>query len=140
MPLNERIRAKAIAVENTPHDLGVFWIARAVGSVPKVLRRTWQVAEHLKNTRGRLEGDSYFDDHNRLRCYAIKYHRQPGHHPGIDHVGGFVEEAKSKTRCRGVPGPSHSNQTSCPRAAPPLFGALPFHDPPAHDALTPPEC
>lgn len=95
---DSRIRAETIAAEDVLHDLGVFSItssdSQAMGRVGEVVSRTWQVADHMKRTRGAMAGDSLHDDNNRLRRYIAKYTINPAIAQGIDYVVGSIEEGK----------------------------------------------
>ncbi|ALC04570.1 Urease subunit alpha [Corynebacterium deserti GIMN1.010] len=95
---DSRIRAETIAAEDVLHDMGIFSItssdSQAMGRVGETIIRTWQVADHMKRTRGPLEGDSLHNDNNRLRRFISKYTINPAIAQGIDHVVGSVEEGK----------------------------------------------
>lgn len=95
---DSRIRQETIAAEDVLHDLGVFSImssdSQAMGRVGEVVTRTWQAADHMLKTRGKLEGDSEYDDNNRVKRYVSKYTINPAIAQGMAHEIGSVEEGK----------------------------------------------
>ncbi|GAB2482404.1 urease subunit alpha [Luteococcus sediminum] len=95
---DSRIRAETIAAEDVLHDKGVFAItssdSQAMGRVGEVITRTWQVADSMKAQRGALEGDSEFNDNNRIKRYIAKYTINPAIAHGIGDEVGSVEVGK----------------------------------------------
>ncbi|WP_297436095.1 urease subunit alpha [uncultured Clostridium sp.] len=95
---DSRIRHQTIEAEDILHDMGVISMtssdAMAMGRVGEVVTRTWQVAHHMKNHRGTLEGDSEFADNNRIKRYVAKYTINPAIAQGISEYIGSVEEGK----------------------------------------------
>ncbi|NII98209.1 urease subunit alpha [Corynebacterium glutamicum] len=95
---DSRIRAETIAAEDVLHDMGIFSItssdSQAMGRVGETITRTWQVADHMKRTRGSLTGDAPYNDNNRLRRFIAKYTINPAIAHGVDYVVGSVEEGK----------------------------------------------
>ncbi|PAK69606.1 amidohydrolase family protein, partial [Lentilactobacillus parakefiri] len=67
---DSRIRKETIAAEDVLQDMGVFSMissdSQAMGRVGEVILRTWQVAHRMKAQRGFLEGDSEYNDNNRI--------------------------------------------------------------------------
>ncbi len=95
---DSRIRPETIAAEDVLHDLGIFSMtssdSQAMGRVGETIIRTWQMANHMKKTRGALEGDADFDDNNRIKRYVAKYTINPAIANGISDVVGSVEVGK----------------------------------------------
>ncbi|MGL4761731.1 MAG: urease subunit alpha [Sarcina sp.] len=95
---DSRIRHQTIEAEDVLHDMGVISMtssdAIAMGRIGEVITRTWQVAHHMKNHRGLLEGDSDGCDNNRIKRYIAKYTINPAITQGIDKFIGSVEVGK----------------------------------------------
>ncbi|MCJ8313996.1 MAG: urease subunit alpha [Saccharospirillaceae bacterium] len=95
---DSRIRKETIASEDILHDLGAFSMiasdSQAMGRVGEVIIRTWQTAHKMKVQRGPLEGDSEFNDNNRVKRYIAKYTINPCITHGIAHEVGSIEEGK----------------------------------------------
>jgi urease subunit alpha len=95
---DSRIRHQTIEAEDVLHDMGVISMtssdAIAMGRIGEVITRTWQVAHHMKNHRGTLEGDSEFNDNNRIKRYVAKYTINPAITQGISDYIGSVEVGK----------------------------------------------
>lgn len=95
---DSRIRKETIAAEDVLHDLGVFSItssdSQAMGRIGEVVSRTWQVADSMKAQRGVMEGDSEYNDNNRLKRYVAKYTINPAIAHGIGDEVGSVEVGK----------------------------------------------
>ena len=53
--------------------------------------RCWQLADKMKAQRGPLEGDSEFNDNNRIKRYVAKYTINPAITNGIADYIGSVE-------------------------------------------------
>ena len=95
---DSRIRHQTIEAEDVLHDMGVISMtssdAIAMGRIGEVVTRTWQVAHHMKNQRGPLEGDCEGCDNNRIKRYIAKYTINPAIAQGIDQYIGSVEVGK----------------------------------------------
>ncbi|REI13767.1 urease subunit alpha [Staphylococcus felis] len=95
---DSRIRKETIAAEDVLQDMGVFSMissdSQAMGRVGEVITRTWQVAHRMKQQRGPLEGDSEYNDNNRIRRYIAKYTINPAITHGISEYVGSVDEGK----------------------------------------------
>ncbi|MDK3755651.1 urease subunit alpha [Staphylococcus pseudintermedius] len=95
---DSRIRKETIAAEDVLQDMGVFSIissdSQAMGRVGEVITRAWQVAHRMKQQRGPLEGDSEYDDNNRIRRYIAKYTINPAITHGISEYVGSVDAGK----------------------------------------------
>ncbi|HAR6208112.1 urease subunit alpha [Staphylococcus pseudintermedius] len=95
---DSRIRKETIAAEDVLQDMGVFSMissdSQAMGRVGEVITRAWQVAHHMKQQRGPLEGDSEYDDNNRIRRYIAKYTINPAITHGISEYVGSVDAGK----------------------------------------------
>ncbi|HLR19481.1 MAG TPA: urease subunit alpha [Staphylococcus sp.] len=95
---DSRIRKETIAAEDVLHDIGVFSMvssdSQAMGRVGEVITRTWQVAHRMKEQRGALDGDSKYNDNNRIKRYIAKYTINPAITHGISDYVGSIEEGK----------------------------------------------
>ncbi|GEQ06043.1 urease subunit alpha [Staphylococcus gallinarum] len=95
---DSRIRKETIAAEDVLQDMGVFSMvssdSQAMGRVGEVITRTWQVAHRMKDQRGPLEGDSEYDDNNRIKRYIAKYTINPAITHGISDYVGSIDEGK----------------------------------------------
>ena len=78
--------------------MGVFSMissdSQAMGRVGEVIIRTWQVAHRMKEQRGLLEGDSEYNDNNRIKRYIAKYTINPAITHGISDYVGSIEPGK----------------------------------------------
>jgi urease subunit alpha len=87
-----------VAAEDVLHDMGALSImtsdAMAMGRVGEVVMRCWQLADKMKAQRGPLEGDSEFNDNNRIKRYVAKYTINPAITNGIADYIGSVEVGK----------------------------------------------
>ena len=90
-----RVRKQTVAAEDVLHDMGALSImtsdAMAMGRVGEVAMRCWQLADKMKAQRGPLEGDSEFNDNNRIKRYVAKYTINPAITNGIADYIGSVE-------------------------------------------------
>ncbi len=72
-----RVRKQTVAAEDVLHDMGALSVmisdAMAMGRVGEVAMRCWQLADKMKAQFGPLEGDSEFNDNNRIKRYVAKY-------------------------------------------------------------------
>ena len=93
-----RVRKQTVAAEDVLHDMGALSImtsdAMAMGRVGEVAMRCWQLADKMKAQRGPLEGDSEFNDNNRIKRYVAKYTINPAITNGIADYIGPVEVGK----------------------------------------------
>ena len=93
-----RVRKQTVAAEYVLHDMGALSImtsdAMAMGRVGEVAMRCWQLADKMKAQRGPLEGDSEFNDNNRIKRYVAKYTINPAITNGIADYIGSVEVGK----------------------------------------------
>lgn len=93
-----RVRKQTVAAEDVLHDMGTLSImtsdAMAMGRVGEVAMRCWQLADKMKAQRGPLEGDSEFNDNNRIKRYVAKYTINPAITNGIADYIGSVEVGK----------------------------------------------
>ena len=91
-----RIRAETIAAEDVLHDMGAIGIlgtdSQAMGRMAEMVCRTWQVAHHMKQERGRLTPAE--NDNARVKRYVSKYTLGPSVAAGIDGYVGSLEEGK----------------------------------------------
>ena len=93
-----RVRKQTVAAEDVLHDMGALSImtsdAMAMGRVGEVAMRCWQLADKMQAQRGPLEGDSEFNDNNRIKRYVAKYTINPAITNGIADYIGSVEVGK----------------------------------------------
>ena len=93
-----RVRKHTVAAEDVLHDMGALSVmtsdAMAMGRVGEVAMRCWQLADKMKQQRGPLEGDSEYDDNNRIKRYVAKYTINPAIVNGISDYVGSVEVGK----------------------------------------------
>ena len=93
-----RVRKQTVAAEDVLHDMGALSImtsdAMAMGRVGEVAMRCWQLADKMKAQRGPLEGDSEFNDNNRIKRYVAKYTINPAITNGFADYIGSVEVGK----------------------------------------------
>lgn len=93
-----RIRKETIAAEDILHDLGALSIissdSQAMGRIGETIIRTWQTAHKMKKQRGSLQGDSQFNDNNRVKRYVAKYTINPAIAQGISNYVGSIEKGK----------------------------------------------
>lgn len=95
---DSRIRKETIQAEDILLDKGVISMvssdSQAMGRVGEVITRAWQVAHRMKEEFGALEGDSEYDDNNRIKRYIAKYTINPAITHGVSEYIGSVEEGK----------------------------------------------
>lgn len=93
-----RVRKQTIAAEDVLHDMGALSImtsdAMAMGRVGEVAMRCWQLADKMKLQRGVLEGDSEYNDNNRIKRYIAKYTINPAIANGVAEYIGSIELGK----------------------------------------------
>src|SRR5699024_5067566 len=89
-------RIYSIWKEYIIRDIGVFSMvssdSQAMGRVGEIITRTWQVAHRMKEQRGALEGDSEYNDNNRIKRYIAKYTINPAITHGISDYVGSIDE------------------------------------------------
>ncbi|SMF02979.1 urease subunit alpha [Pseudobacteriovorax antillogorgiicola] len=95
---DSRIRKETIAAEDILHDLGAISMiasdSQAMGRVGEVICRTWQTAHKMKVQRGRLEGEPFDADNERVKRYIAKYTINPALTHGIAAYVGSIEIGK----------------------------------------------
>jgi len=100
-----RIRAETIAAEDVLHDMGAIGMmgtdSQAMGRAAELICRTWQVAHHMKQERGRLTDVD--NDNLRAKRYVSKYTLSPAVASGIDGYVGSLEEGKLADVCLWEP-------------------------------------
>lgn len=93
-----RVRKQTIAAEDVLQDMGAISMmsadAMAMGRVGEVAMRSWQVADKMKRQRGPLDGDSEYDDNNRIKRYVAKYTINPAITNGVADYIGSIEVGK----------------------------------------------
>ncbi|MGX5376749.1 urease subunit alpha [Ligilactobacillus sp. LYQ135] len=93
-----RVRKQTIAAEDVLQDMGAISMmsadAMAMGRVGEVAMRSWQLADKMKRQRGPLEGDSKYDDNNRIKRYVAKYTINPAITNGVADYIGSLEVGK----------------------------------------------
>ena len=93
-----RVRKQTVAAEDILQDMGPISMmssdAMAMGRIGEVAMRCWQLADKMKAQRGPLEGDSEFDDNNRIKRYVAKYTINPAITNGVSDYIGSVEVGK----------------------------------------------
>lgn len=93
-----RVRKQTVAAEDVLHDMGALSVmtsdAMAMGRVGEVAMRCWQLADKMKAQRGPLEGDTEFNDNNRIKRYVAKYTINPAIVNGMSDYIGSVEVGK----------------------------------------------
>lgn len=94
-----RIRRETIAAEDVLHDLGAISAmgsdSQGMGRIGETIARTWQLASHMRATRGPLAADEGTgDDNARILRYIAKLTINPARLFGIDHAVGSLEPGK----------------------------------------------
>lgn len=93
-----RIRRETIAAEDVLHDLGAISAigsdSQGMGRIGETVARTWQLASHMRATRGALPEDGHGDDNQRILRYIAKLTINPAMMFGIDHEVGSLERGK----------------------------------------------
>ncbi|PPL19225.1 urease subunit alpha [Microterricola pindariensis] len=95
---DSRVRAETIAAETVLHDLGVLSIvssdSQAMGRVGESFLRTFQVAHHNKDKRGKLPEDPPEHDNFRVLRYLAKITINPAIAQGVSDYIGSLETGK----------------------------------------------
>lgn len=93
-----RVRKQSVAAEDVLHDMGALSVmtsdAMAMGRIGEVAMRCWQLADKMKAQRGPIDGDTEFNDNNRIKRYVAKYTINPAIINGIADYIGSVEVGK----------------------------------------------
>lgn len=94
-----RIRRETIAAEDVLHDLGAISAmgsdSQGMGRIGETIARTWQLASHMRATRGPLPADEGTGaDNARILRYIAKLTINPARLFGIDHEVGSLEPGK----------------------------------------------
>ncbi|UGU28367.1 urease subunit alpha [Mycolicibacterium smegmatis] len=94
-----RIRRETIATEDVLHDLGAISAmgsdSQGMGRIGETIARTWQLASHMRATRGALPADEGTGaDNARILRYVAKLTINPARLFGIDHEVGSLEPGK----------------------------------------------
>lgn len=94
-----RIRRETIAAEDVLHDLGAISAmgsdSQGMGRIGETIARTWQLASHMRATRGPLSADQGTGaDNARILRYIAKLTINPARMFGIDHTIGSLETGK----------------------------------------------
>ena len=94
-----RIRGETIGAEDVLHDIGAISIissdSQAMGRIGETITRTWQTADCMKKSRGRLQGPGHDKQDNfRIKRYISKYTINPAIAHGISKDVGSVEVGK----------------------------------------------
>lgn len=94
-----RIRRETIAAEDVLHDLGAISAmgsdSQGMGRIGETIARTWQLASHMRATRGPLPADEGTGaDNARILRYVAKLTINPARMFGIDHEVGSLEPGK----------------------------------------------
>ncbi|GII83900.1 urease subunit alpha [Sphaerisporangium siamense] len=95
---DSRVRAETIAAETVLHDMGVISMtssdSQAMGRIGETFTRTFQVAHHCKDKRGKLPEDSERNDNFRVLRYLAKLTINPARTTGIAETVGSLEDGK----------------------------------------------
>lgn len=93
-----RVRAETLAAETVLQDLGVLSMmssdAHAMGRVGEVMQRTFQMAHHCRNLRGKLAEDATDHDNFRVLRYLAKVTINPAVTHGLSQEIGSLERGK----------------------------------------------
>lgn len=93
-----RVHKQTVAAEDVLHDMGALSVmtsdAMAMGRIGEVAMRCWQLADKMKAQRGPLDGDSEYNDNNRIKRYVAKYTINPAIVAGVSDYIGSVEVGK----------------------------------------------
>ncbi|PWC06682.1 urease subunit alpha [Mycetocola zhujimingii] len=95
---DSRVRAETIAAETVLHDEGVISIvssdSQAMGRVGESFLRTFQIAHHCKDQRGKLPQDSPDNDNFRVLRFLAKITINPAIAQGLSEHIGSLETGK----------------------------------------------
>ena len=95
---DSRVRAETISAETVLHDVGAISMvssdSQAMGRVGESFTRTFQVAHHNKDKRGKLPEDAEGNDNFRVLRYLAKITINPAITQGISDYIGSIEPGK----------------------------------------------
>ncbi|AWB88963.1 urease subunit alpha [Homoserinimonas hongtaonis] len=95
---DSRVRAETIAAETVLHDEGVISIvssdSQAMGRIGESFLRTFQIAHHCKDQRGKLPEDSPDNDNFRVLRFLAKVTINPAIAQGVSDYIGSLEVGK----------------------------------------------
>jgi urease subunit alpha len=93
-----RVRPETQAAENILHDLGVISMissdSQAMGRVGENFTRAFQMADYMKQVRGKLAEDSDSNDNFRILRYLAKLTINPAITYGFSDILGSIEKGK----------------------------------------------
>lgn len=93
-----RVRPETQAAENILHDLGVISMissdSQAMGRVGENFMRAFQMADYMKQTRGKLAEDADGNDNFRILRYLAKLTINPAITYGFSDILGSIEKGK----------------------------------------------
>ena len=93
-----RVRPETQSAENILHDLGVISMvssdSQAMGRVGESFMRTFQMADYMKEARGKLPEDSPENDNFRVLRYLAQITLNPAITYGISDILGSIEVGK----------------------------------------------
>lgn len=93
-----RVRPETQAAENVLHDMGVISMissdSQAMGRVGENFMRAFQMADYMKQVRGKLAEDDPENDNFRVLRYLAKVTINPAITYGVSHILGSVEVGK----------------------------------------------
>ncbi|MBR2980532.1 MAG: urease subunit alpha [Odoribacter sp.] len=93
-----RVRPETQAAENVLHDMGVISMissdSQAMGRVGENFMRAFQMADYMKQVRGKLAEDAPGNDNFRVLRYLAKVTINPAITYGVSHILGSVEVGK----------------------------------------------
>lgn len=94
-----RIRRETIAAEDVLHDMGAISAmgsdSQGMGRIGETVARTWQLASHMRATRGPLPADEGTGaDNARVLRYLAKITANPARMFGIEHTVGSLEPGR----------------------------------------------
>ena len=95
---DSRVRAETIAAESVFHDEGIISMvasdSQAMGRIGESFMRTFQVAHHCKDKRGKLPQDAADNDNFRVLRYLAKITINPAITQGVSDYIGSLEDGK----------------------------------------------
>lgn len=93
-----RVRPETQAAENVLHDMGVISMissdSQAMGRVGENFMRAFQMADYMKQVRGKLKEDALGNDNFRVLRYLAKVTINPAITYGVSEILGSVEVGK----------------------------------------------
>nr|WP_211372421.1 urease subunit alpha [Arthrobacter citreus] len=95
---DSRVRAETISAETVFHDEGIISMvssdSQAMGRIGESFMRTFQIAHHCKDQRGKLPEDSADNDNFRVLRFLAKITINPAITQGVSDYIGSLEEGK----------------------------------------------